>query len=120
MAKQTFNAEVDVTLPEVGIEIGGRERPLCFDMAAISRVERSTGLNLFDAVLEAPGAVGTTSILYAALLHDDPGLTYEEVQGWVKPQNRFEVLKAVRAAWLGSIPEPEDAAEGEAEPQAQS
>ncbi len=119
MAKQTIDLDVDVTLPQVPVKIGGEERHLCFDMASVARVESLTGLNLFNEILQAPSASATAALLYASLLRWQPDLKLEQVMGWVTLKNRFLIIEAVREAWIESTPEPEAASEGEAVTQAQ-
>ena len=108
---------LDPTLPHVELILGGKTYHLCFDFNAIVRAEKETGLNLLRAALEAVNATNIRGLLWASLLHENPTLTIEHVGSFINYRNIAIINDAVRTAWFGSIPEPEEGAEGEAKAQ---
>lgn len=120
MAKFAMKAGLDPTLPDVTIEIGGRERQMAYHMVGIMEVEKLTGVNLLSAPISAPSNTEIVAMLYAALIRDDPKLPFTQVAGWVNPFNANVIHQAVLAAWYGSLPDAEKTPPGEDEAQAKS
>ena len=114
----SLKAGHDRTLPDVTLEIGGKDRHLAYDFAAIVQVEKLTGINLMKAAsFQDLSFSDVRGLLYAALLHDDPKLTLEEFDRDCGPQimhNLIVCQAAVAEAWFGSVPAPKDDVEGEA------
>ncbi len=108
----------DPTLPDVTLEIGGRDRKLAFDMASILTVEQQTGVNLMAAALTEVSATSMRAVLYAALLHDDPDLSIEQVGKWIDFRTTGVIQQAILAAWYGSLPKAKDDDAGEDQAQA--
>jgi len=103
----------DPTLPEVRIRIGGKERKLAFDYKAIVTAEKVAGVNLLNDTFDA-SFTSLGGLLYAALLHDDPMITLDEVGSWVNFKSAPVIYQAVLSAWLGSMPAAKDETPGEA------
>lgn len=122
MAKITLKAGLNPTLPDVSIEIGGKDRQLAYDFAAIILAEKLTGVNLMKAASFSDlSFTQVRGLLYAALLKDDPKLTLAEVDTWPIMYNLVTIQGAVAEAWFGSIPAPKvDEPAGEAEAQTQN
>ena len=114
MGKHFDTSALNPALPDVTLTIGGKERHLAFDYAAIALAEKLAGVNLLSGTFEASFST-LGSMLYAALLHDEPKLKLDEVGSWINFVNAPIVYQAVLAAWIGSLPE---AKPGEAEAQA--
>jgi hypothetical protein len=100
-----FNANLNATLPDVAIHIGGKERPMAFCYKSIDALEskhqRSVGwlLSQMDRLSVA------AELLHAALWRDDQTLTVEQVAEWVSFHNLKTIQDALFAAWFGSVPD---------------
>jgi hypothetical protein len=114
---QVFNANWNPTLPQVSIEIGGRERALAFSYKAIAGLESKHQKSVGQLLGEMDRLSIAVDMLYAALLRDDPKLTVEQVSEWVHFSNLLVIQQALMAAWFGSLPE-KDETTGEAKAQA--
>lgn len=70
----------DSIMPSESIVLAGRERRLVIDFNAQAAFEEATGLSIFDKkVLRArPTPVVTRAMLWAALLHDDEQVRFDE------------------------------------------
>ena len=118
MAKVFTVLGLDPTLPDVTLEIGGRVRHLAFDFTAIRIAEKEAGASILK-ILDDVSVSNIATLLYAALLKDDPKLTYDEVGSWITLKNWPICYQAVVAAWLESAEEKKedepaaDNAEGE-------
>ena len=96
-------SSIDPTLPQVTLTIGGKDRSLAFDYRAMCVVEKLTGVNLLQDSVEANFTL-LGAMLFAALLHDDPELTLDEVGSWIHFKNAPVVYQALMSAWWGSLP----------------
>jgi hypothetical protein len=64
-------------------------RNLHFDNEHIRIAERRTGLGFLDmclALQKLPSLTVASGLLWAGLLHEDPKLTFETVDHWLKPK----------------------------------
>ena len=120
----SLKAGVDPTLPDVQLTIGGKDRKLCYDFAAIVQAEKLTGINLMRAAsFQNLSFSDVRGLLYAALLHDDPKLTLEELDRTCGPQimyNLVTIQGAIAEAWFGSVPDEKDEPAGEEKAQAKN
>lgn len=98
---------LDPTLPNVTLVLNGDEYQLCYDHNAIVQAEKATGINLLFAAATSPTATTIRGLLWSALLRDNPELTIDEVGSWITPRNIVTINAALKAAWYGSIPEPD-------------
>ena len=105
---------LDPTLPNVALILNGIERHLCYDFNAIVEAEKSTGVNLLLAAIEAQSATTLRGLLWAALRKEDPTLTIEQVGSWITMRNAPIIHQALITAWFGSIDEQKDEPQGEA------
>ena len=119
--KIALKAGLDPTLPDVSLEIGGKERQLAFDFAAIVVAEKVAGLNLLKAArFDDLSFTELRGLLYAALLKNDPTLTLEEVEKWINIHNMGIIQMAIAHAWFGSVSGDEAEAAKPGEDQAQA
>lgn len=91
-----------VPIPGGGVrfDLGGKSRVLRFDFNALCAVEEATGINALDGeVWVAPTAKTARALLWASLLHEDPGLTIQEVGSWLTPHNFQSVADALASAY---------------------
>lgn len=100
-----FNANLNATLPDVAIHIGGRERAMSFCYRAIDAVESKYQHSVGWLLSQMDRLSISTELLHAALWRDDQTLTVEQVAEWVSFHNLEVIQKALFAAWFGSIPE---------------
>lgn len=106
MAKIQIKASPLPGLPDVSLNIGGRERQLAYDFAAIVKAEELTGINLMRAATFRDLSFSQVrGLLYAALLKDDPELAPEDLNDWPILYNLVVIQSAVAAAWFGAVPE---------------
>ena len=120
MGKVAFKAGIDPTLPDVTLEIGGKERQLAFDITSIITVEKLTGINLMDAVLGDVSITALRAVLFAALMKDDESLTLDQVGHWINHVNFGVIQQAIFAAWYGSLPKPVEGTDSKGEAEAQA
>jgi hypothetical protein len=105
---QVFKASFNPTLPQVSIEIGGKERPMAFCYAAIAHIEGRHQKSIGQLLGQMDMLSIAADLLHAALLRDDPKLTVDEVSNWVHFSNLLVIQQALLAAWFGSLPDKKD------------
>lgn len=101
---------LDPTLPAVSITINGETFSLCYDFNSIARVEMESGINLLaegisERTFTSPSRF--RAVFWASCLKDRPDMTLEEAGTLVGKSNFADLVKAVLAAWFGSLPESE-------------
>ena len=93
----------------VTIELGGKERELRLDLNAIAAIcdkLKLTGRlnNLAEDLLGKPLPVSAIrTLLWAALIWNDPDLTEEEVGSWVDLDNFAEVWESFFTLFRGKL-----------------
>ena len=97
--------------PTVPIVIGGKERRLKYDFRAMVAFSKQTGKNLLDNKVVKQIIYDTTPedllvMFWAELLHEEKGLTVEDVAGWITMENQPEVARKTIEAWAAAMPEP--------------
>jgi hypothetical protein len=98
------------TIKTVKIDLD-RERALRFDFNALSLFEETTGLNSLDAsIWSSLNAKSLRAMLWAALKHDDPSLTQEQVGAMLHSGNIGYITERITEAYKASTP---DQPEGE-------
>jgi hypothetical protein len=100
-----FNANLNSTLPDVAIHIGGRERPMAFCYKAIDALESKHKQSAGWLLSQMDRLSIAAELLHAALWRDDQTLTVEQVAEWVSFHNLKTIQDALLAAWFGSVPE---------------
>ena len=98
---------IDPTLPNVTLILGGVERHLCYDFASIALVEKTTGINLLQAILSEINFTNLGGMLWASLLKENPTLTGVEVGSWITMTNAQTIYQAIIACWFASASDPE-------------
>jgi hypothetical protein len=99
------------TVKTVTIELD-RERALRFDFNALSLFEETTGLNSLDAsIWQSLNAKNLRAMLWAALKHDDPSLTQEQVGSMLHSGNIGYITERITEAYKGSTPDQQDGEE---------
>lgn len=104
---QVFNANVNATLPDVAISIGGSERPMAFCYQAIDSLENKHKKSVGQLMGDMDQLHIAVELLHAALWRDNQVLTLKEVAEWVSFLNLKVIQDALLCAWFGSIPERE-------------
>lgn len=93
------------TVKTVKIDLD-RERELRFDFNALSLFEETTGLNSLDtSIWQSLNARNLTTMLWAALKHDDPSLTREQVGAMIHTGNIGYVTERITEAYKSSTPD---------------
>jgi hypothetical protein len=95
--------------PVISIEIGGKERHLRYDFRAMVAFTKQTGKNLLNPEIVKKIIYDTTPedlsvMLWAELLHEEPGLELDEVIGWIDMENQALVARKTIEAWLAAMP----------------
>jgi hypothetical protein len=90
-----------------------KERHLLMNINAMVAFEEATGKSLFDKDTAKRFARGITAkdlraLLWACLIHEDPGLTTEKVGGWIDLGNMAAIAAKVGEAWKISLPQGAD------------
>lgn len=86
-----------------------RPRRLRFDFNAFAAYEEATGKNVLAGDLQADlsSVRGLRALLWAALLHEDPELTQQQVGAMLHLGNLTEMTGRVQAALAQALPDPE-------------
>lgn len=88
--------------------LGGRDRELRYDWKAIRRLRNEHGVNLLvdlsEDLLTDPQAV--TALVWAACLHETPGLTLDEVDTWITLPQLHTIAEAVAQALQDALAMP--------------
>jgi len=93
------------TVKTVTIDLD-RERVLRFDFNALSLFEETTGLNSLDAsIWGALNAKNLRAMLWAALRHEDPSLTQEQVGSMLHSGNIAYITERITEAYKASTPD---------------
>jgi hypothetical protein len=73
--------------PSVSIELGGKTRILVIDFNAQAAFEEATGLSIFDkkVLRPRPTPLVTRALLWAALLHADEQVRFDEFGRMTEP-----------------------------------
>lgn len=95
--------------PIISIEIGGKERHLRYDFRAMVSFTKQTGKNILNPEIVKQIIYDTTPedilvLLWAELLHEEPGLDIDEVTNWIDMKNQAMVARKVVEAWLAAMP----------------
>lgn len=73
-------SNVEKVNPVTKVKLGDKEVTLKFDLWALLKLEEATGVNALDGkVWLNPRAKDVVALLWAAMLHEQPSLTMEEV-----------------------------------------
>jgi hypothetical protein len=113
-------AAVAATVPEtpstpkviepIPIVLGGRERTLRMDFKAMKRFHNATGLSPWAReVWDDPSPEMLVALLWAALTHEDPDLTLEDVETMdgVEMGNIAYLSSKIGDLWGKTMPDPE-------------
>ena len=87
---------------EIRIELGGRERTLRYPMRSVKRLKAECGVNLFglgETQMSDPDVM--SAVLWAGLIHGDPELTVDEVDGWYELKDLGAISEAIAGAMGG-------------------
>lgn len=86
-----------------------RPRRLCFDFNAFAAYEEATGKNVLAGGLQEDlqSVRGVRALLWAALLHEDPELTQQQVGAMLHLGNVGEMTGRLRDALTQALPDPE-------------
>jgi hypothetical protein len=101
----------------VRITLGGEERKLRFDSAAIYELEQKTGQTLAQMALSLGNAsfVATVHMLWAGLLHASPDITVAQVLHAVDLRDLNQIAEKLNEALEAALgPAPKDGVEGKA------
>lgn len=100
---------------EVKIQLD-KERTLRFDFNALRAYEKATGRNMLRTnVLQNLNLDDLTTLLWAALVHEDKSLTVDNVGAMLTLKDSDRIFDALTAAFSEAMPKPE-AAEGATDP----
>jgi hypothetical protein len=95
----------------VSIELGGKTRTLVYDFNALVELEEKIGVGIQDFMkMVTTGArlKDLRGILWAGLIHDEPGLTPEGVGAMITSLSDFTAIgQSVKAAMEAAFPAPE-------------
>jgi len=93
-----------------------RPRRLCFDFNAFAAYEEATGKNVLAGGLheDLQSVRGLRALLWAALLHEDPDLTQQQVGAMLHLGNVGEMTGRLQAALAQALPDAEPEPEGNA------
>jgi hypothetical protein len=102
-----------------------RERTLRCDLQAMRLFKQETGLSLLKGELTSEVIQGdmetlVPTLLWAFLKHEDADLTVDHVASLLHPGTFLLVTEAVMGLVEDAMPEAEEKAEGEEDPQAAS
>lgn len=103
-------------IPGSGIKIAlDKERTLRFDMNAQVAFEEATGENTLDGAFwkKKMTAKNTRALVWACLVHEDPGLTLQHVGAFLTLKSSKEVTLALNKALEAAMPESEESEEGD-------
>lgn len=101
---------------EVKIQLD-KERTLRFDFNALRTYEKATGLNMLRTnVLQNLNLDDLTTLLWAALVHEDKSLTVDNVGAMLALDDATRVFDALAQALGAAMPKPEEAAESATDP----
>lgn len=89
----------------VPVTIGGSERRLILSFNALAAMEEVTGLNmlLFDK-WSKPNATVFRAGIWAGLLHEDAGLTLEQVGEWIDEVGANSLIGPFIRARMAAMP----------------
>lgn len=95
----------------VTVSLGGRDRPLVCDYAALERLEEALGTPIFDdglitRLIDSPKASDLRLMLWAFQAEDDDPLSLEDVGQALNLRNTAAALGAMRAAWNEAFTDP--------------
>lgn len=97
----------NVINPMIAVELGGQKRFLRFDFNALAALEERTGMNVLnDAVWRDINARNLRAFVWAALLHEDPTLTEDQVGSWMTIATMGELVTVIQKAFQSSFPDP--------------
>ena len=86
-----------------------KPRKLLLDMNAMASFEEQTGKNFFEfssgLVKERISAKDLRAFLWCALVHEDSGLTVEQVGSMIRADNMVEVQRRLAEAQSVNLPE---------------
>lgn len=102
---QVFNANLNSTLSDVAIHIGGKERPMAFSYKAIDALESKHKQSVGWLLSQMDRLSIAAELLHAALWRDDQTLTVDQVAEWISFFNLKTIQDALFAAWFGSVPD---------------
>ena len=86
-----------------------KERTLKLDLNAMVAFEDATGSNLFDfGKGEKLNARSLRALLWACLIHEEKGLTEEQVGGWISTENMAEIDTKLEEVAVMSMPKAEE------------
>jgi len=96
--------------------LDGKERTLRYRMSSCRRIDEVSGRDnsiLQGALLSEPVTPRTlTILLWGGLVHEEPGLTIEQVEDLVHPSQVEEIRAAITLAWIGDHkPKPQEDAD---------
>lgn len=93
------------------VDLGGRVRRLRYTFNALIELEDRLGVSLFGVnggglgdALRSLTAKKARTLVWAALLHEEPELTEQEVGDWITMTNLPDVSNAVAAALAEAMP----------------
>lgn len=90
----------------IDVHLGGRVRKLRLDLGALEDAEEASGYNFLASGVSGLNAKAVSALVWAALRHEDPGLTREQVREWIHLGNLVEVITAIGKAYVEAAPEP--------------
>lgn len=104
--------------PPVSVKLGGKEYQLAFSMLSAIKFQEKTGKDLFSLEwkTDARRADISVALLWAALIHYQPDMSFEQAARLVSPKNQVEAASAVAQAWNNCMPEPSPNAAGQPNP----
>lgn len=110
------NHVLESALPAFTLTVDGKAYPLRYDFLTFRNYEKKTGVN--PVTQEFGVSVSNLdAFLWAGAQRMTPGLTLEEVQGWITPKNIEALIDYVGECFMASLPPPKAAsAEGAPDP----
>ena len=98
-------------VPVVDIDLD-KQRQLKFTGKAFRIIEKETGKNALQGeVWQSMSMTDLCAVLWAGLTHEDRSLTLDEASDLLHPGNQMYIMEKVTEAWVGAIPDVEEAAD---------
>lgn len=90
-------------IPIIPIKLD-KQRNIKLTGRAFVEIEKLTGKNTFQSeIWETMSTTDVLIILWQGLLHEDPGLTLEDVEDMYHPGVMSKVINAIQAAWIDAV-----------------
>ena len=103
--------------PDITFEMQGKTVTLVLGLEALARYEEATGLNMLkSSPFEGLNLSRSYSLIWAALVTDQPNLTVEYLKKTLSEKDIISLLEAIKKAFVAATP-PADPEKKSEEPQ---